>query len=76
MLPRDNGGVVDARFRVYGTRNIRVIDLSVLSMHTAVHPQATVYAIAEMGTFQRGYHFTQWLIVGCTASDTIKHDHQ
>ncbi|EKM53803.1 uncharacterized protein PHACADRAFT_211447 [Phanerochaete carnosa HHB-10118-sp] len=48
MMPRDKGGVVDPRFRVYGTKNIRVVDLSILPIHTAVHPQATVYAIAEM----------------------------
>lgn len=49
MLPRDHGGVVDSKFKVYGTRNIRVVDLSILPLHTAVHPQATVYTIAEMG---------------------------
>lgn len=49
MLPRDKGGVVDARFKVYGTKNIRVVDLFVLPIHTAVHPQTFVFAIAEMG---------------------------
>lgn len=39
MLPRDKGGVVDTKFKVYGTENIRVVDLSVLPMHTVVHPQ-------------------------------------
>lgn len=30
MLPREDGGVVDARLKVYGTTNLRVIDASVL----------------------------------------------
>ncbi|GJE92683.1 GMC oxidoreductase [Phanerochaete sordida] len=50
MLPRDKGGVVDSKFKVYGTQNIRVVDLSVLPLHTAVHPQATVYTLAEMAS--------------------------
>ena len=39
MMPRDKGGVVDSRMKVYGTGNIRVVDLSVLPLHTVVHPQ-------------------------------------
>ncbi|KAH9944955.1 GMC oxidoreductase [Epithele typhae] len=49
MLPRDKGGVVDARLKVYGTRNLRVCDLSVLPLITVVHTQATTYGIAEQG---------------------------
>ncbi|EKM52404.1 uncharacterized protein PHACADRAFT_260760 [Phanerochaete carnosa HHB-10118-sp] len=48
MLPRDKGGVVDHEFKVYGTQNIRVVDLSVLPMLTTVHPMATVFTLAEM----------------------------
>ncbi|KAI1787208.1 GMC oxidoreductase [Ganoderma leucocontextum] len=47
MLPRDKGGVVDASLKVYGTRNIRVADLSTLPLLTAAHTQTVVYAIAE-----------------------------
>ena len=39
MMPREKGGVVDSNYKVYGTQNIRVVDLSVLSLQTAVHPQ-------------------------------------
>ncbi|KAI0030331.1 alcohol oxidase [Vararia minispora EC-137] len=49
MLPREKGGVVDSQLRVYGTRNLRVVDLGVVPLHFAAHPQATVYAIAEQG---------------------------
>jgi len=47
MLPRDKGGVVDSRLKVYGTTNVRVVDLSVIPLHVMAHIQATVYALAE-----------------------------
>ncbi|KAF5355513.1 hypothetical protein D9758_006414 [Tetrapyrgos nigripes] len=50
MLPREDGGVVDASLKIYGTMNLRVIDASVLPVHVTGHPQATVYAIAERGS--------------------------
>jgi len=47
MLPQDKGGVVDSRLKVYGTTNVRVVDLSVIPLHVMAHTQATVYALAE-----------------------------
>ncbi|CDO76653.1 GMC oxidoreductase [Trametes cinnabarina] len=47
MLPKALGGVVDPELKVYGTTNLRVVDLSVVPLHVAAHPQSTVYAIAE-----------------------------
>ncbi|KAI0260750.1 GMC oxidoreductase [Gloeopeniophorella convolvens] len=47
MLPRAKGGVVDEALRVYGTSNLRVVDLSIVPIHISSHTQATVYAIAE-----------------------------
>ncbi|OBZ73019.1 Glucose oxidase [Grifola frondosa] len=47
MLPKDKGGAVDPKLKVYGTKNIRVVDLSVIPIEIAVHTQAAVYAIAE-----------------------------
>ncbi|VDC00531.1 unnamed protein product [Peniophora sp. CBMAI 1063] len=47
MLPREKGGVIDSSLRVYGTRNVRVADLSVVPLHIGCQTQATVYAIAE-----------------------------
>ncbi|KAH9915856.1 alcohol oxidase [Fomitopsis serialis] len=47
MLPKEDGGVVDSRLKVYGTTNIRVVDLSVVPVQIGSHTQAMVYAIAE-----------------------------
>jgi choline dehydrogenase-like flavoprotein len=47
MLPRDKGGVVDDRLRVYGTRGLRVVDASVMPTIPRANTQATVYAVAE-----------------------------
>ena len=41
MLPKEKGGVVDTHLKVYGTKNIRVADLSILPLITAVHTQGT-----------------------------------
>ncbi|KDQ11640.1 hypothetical protein BOTBODRAFT_177042 [Botryobasidium botryosum FD-172 SS1] len=48
MLPREDGGVVDSEFKVYGTTNVRVVDASILPIHISAHPQATLYAMGEM----------------------------
>lgn len=47
MLPRDEGGVVDERLKVWGSRNVRVVDASVFPLATTGLPMATVYAVAE-----------------------------
>ncbi|CDO76652.1 GMC oxidoreductase [Trametes cinnabarina] len=60
MLPQALGGVVDPELKVYGTDNLRVVDLSVVPLHFAAHTQSTAYAIAEQaadiirGNFQPG----------------------
>ncbi|KAI0089317.1 hypothetical protein BDY19DRAFT_945207 [Irpex rosettiformis] len=48
LLPKEKHGVVDTHLKVYGTDNIRVIDMSIIPLHFAAHPQAVVYGIAEM----------------------------
>ncbi|PCH34877.1 hypothetical protein WOLCODRAFT_19639 [Wolfiporia cocos MD-104 SS10] len=40
-------GVVDSALKVYGTKNVRVVDASVIPLHISAHTQATVYAISE-----------------------------
>ncbi|KAF8581677.1 GMC oxidoreductase [Ramaria rubella] len=46
LASRDIGGVVDNHLKVYGVKNVRVADASVIPMQLSTHPQATVYAIA------------------------------
>ena len=70
------------RYQVYGTSNLRVVDLSILPVITAVHTQATTYALAEQGAHYRSLSFI-WdvlLTPGCSlccyvAADIIKADH-
>ncbi|KAI1738091.1 hypothetical protein F4680DRAFT_459964 [Xylaria scruposa] len=47
MMSRDLGGVVDPELRVYGTANVRVVDMSIIPLHFSGHPTATLYAVAE-----------------------------
>jgi choline dehydrogenase len=47
MIPRDKGGVMDAKFKVYGVDGLRVIDASIFPMLPRGNLQALVYAIAE-----------------------------
>lgn len=47
MMPRDQGGVVDPRLRVYGTKNVRVADASIVPLHVRGNTVSLTYAIAE-----------------------------
>ncbi|TVY39898.1 Dehydrogenase [Lachnellula subtilissima] len=47
MLPLEHGGVVDSHLRVYGTKNLRIVDGGIMPLVPATHLQAPVYAIAE-----------------------------
>ncbi|KIP06679.1 hypothetical protein PHLGIDRAFT_128108 [Phlebiopsis gigantea 11061_1 CR5-6] len=47
MMRRDIGGVVDARLKVYGTANVRVVDASIMPMQVSAHLSAPLYGIAE-----------------------------
>ncbi|KAF5005802.1 hypothetical protein FDECE_7781 [Fusarium decemcellulare] len=49
MMPREMGGVVDSQLRVYGTKNLRVCDASIIPLIPRANPQATVYGVAEHG---------------------------
>ena len=47
MMPLKLGGVVDTHLRVYGTKNLRIVDAGIIPLVPAAHLQALVYAIAE-----------------------------
>ncbi|KAL8952042.1 MAG: hypothetical protein Q9222_002029 [Ikaeria aurantiellina] len=47
MMPRDRGGVVDSRLRVYGTEGLRVVDSSIMPTVPGGNIQTSVYAVAE-----------------------------
>ncbi|KAJ7257827.1 hypothetical protein C8J57DRAFT_545692 [Mycena rebaudengoi] len=47
MIPRDEGGVVDPSLLVYGTANLRVADLSIISSIPGIHTVSLAYMVAE-----------------------------
>ncbi|KAJ7055079.1 hypothetical protein C8F01DRAFT_1234855 [Mycena amicta] len=47
MLPLEYSGVANTSLLVYGTTNLRVVDVSIAPMHVAAHTMATAYGIAE-----------------------------
>ncbi|CAD0115109.1 unnamed protein product [Aureobasidium uvarum] len=47
MLPKKEGGVVDPELKVYGTKNIRIVDASVIPVQLSAHIQTAIYGIAE-----------------------------
>ena len=47
MLPKEEGGVVSDKLIVYGTKNLRIVDASIMPIITRANTQTTVYAVAE-----------------------------
>lgn len=47
MRPKDQGGVVDDKLRVWGTQNLRVIDASIFPLISRGNTMSTVCAVAE-----------------------------
>ncbi|KAI1339886.1 hypothetical protein F5Y15DRAFT_72209 [Xylariaceae sp. FL0016] len=47
MMPLEKGGVVDTQHRVYGTTNLRVLDVSAMPMAVSGGPTPTMYASGE-----------------------------
>ncbi|KAI1114157.1 GMC oxidoreductase [Nemania sp. NC0429] len=47
MMPRELGGVVDEKLKVYGVRSLRVVDASIMPVLVGANTCQTTYAIAE-----------------------------
>ncbi|KAL8697701.1 MAG: hypothetical protein Q9224_002181 [Gallowayella concinna] len=47
MMSKDLGGVVDERLMVHGSKNLRVVDASIIPLEPRGNIQSSVYAIAE-----------------------------
>jgi choline dehydrogenase-like flavoprotein len=47
MMAKDLGGVVDHSGRVYGVRNLRVVDASIVPTQVSAHTSALLYGMAE-----------------------------
>jgi len=47
MLPREHNGVVSPELVVYGTKNLRIVDLSIAPLQLATHTQSVAYSIGE-----------------------------
>ncbi|KAI0689397.1 alcohol oxidase [Cytidiella melzeri] len=48
MLPKEKGGVVSPELKVYGTKNLRVVDISVVPLHVGANTQSTAYGLGEI----------------------------
>ncbi|KAG9222139.1 hypothetical protein CCMSSC00406_0009590 [Pleurotus cornucopiae] len=57
MLPRNLGGVVNAKLQVYGTANVRVADSSIFPLSFAAHLGVPTYGVAEQAAdIIRGFY--------------------
>lgn len=47
MMPESLGGCVSSELTVYGTRQLSIVDASIIPLVPATHLQSTMYAVAE-----------------------------
>lgn len=47
MLPKEKGGVVDSKLKVYGVEGLRIVDASIFPLLPRANMQSLVYAVAE-----------------------------
>ncbi|KAH0580712.1 hypothetical protein H2248_002198 [Termitomyces sp. 'cryptogamus'] len=49
MKPRENGGVVDGRLSVYGTQNLKCVDLSICPDNLGTNTYSSALLVGEKG---------------------------
>ena len=73
-MPKEDGGVVSPKLKVYGTANIRVADASILPMVSLLsaipRPSVTYTSFQELGTHLAGTVYS----IAEQAADMIKAD--
>ncbi|KAL1738106.1 glucose-methanol-choline oxidoreductase [Schizophyllum fasciatum] len=47
MMPREKNGVVDSKLNVYGTRNLKICDLSIAPANVGANTYSTALTIGE-----------------------------
>ncbi|KAH9843598.1 GMC oxidoreductase [Rhodofomes roseus] len=47
MMPKEIGGVVDTKLKVYGTTNVRVVDMSIVPLPIGTHTQCMLISISH-----------------------------
>jgi choline dehydrogenase-like flavoprotein len=47
MMKRSLGGVVDGRLKLYGAKNVRIVDASIMPLQISGHLSSTLYGVAE-----------------------------
>ncbi|KAF2213023.1 hypothetical protein CERZMDRAFT_67259 [Cercospora zeae-maydis SCOH1-5] len=60
MLPKEKGGVVDSHLKVYGTKRLRVCDVSTLGRLPDINLVGSVYAVAELGAEIIRKEYNDW----------------
>jgi choline dehydrogenase-like flavoprotein len=67
MMPRELGGVVDEKLRVYGVKNLRIVDASIMPTLPGANTCQTVYMIGEKVTSSLPHMFVPLLmcVTGC-----------
>ncbi|SPO24020.1 related to Glucose oxidase [Ustilago trichophora] len=70
MLPREQGGVVGKDLKVYGTKNLRVVDASVPPISFSAHLMSITYGLAELGSEMILKDYTTGMNAGVTTNTT------